>query len=84
MTRNRDSLSMKAESWCLKHDILVYGTGYNATYLKVEINFQGLIIPGIEKYKIKNIGAKAKKWWNVINTIRIEYYKKYKDDADFQ
>lgn len=73
-----------AESWCNKHDIIIYGEGVNKNYLRIVVNFRGYIIDGQKQYKMVKIGVKAEKWWDVIASIRIHYYDKHLNDTDFQ
>lgn len=76
--KERQKLILKAESWCLKNNILIYAEPIVGNRLvRVVVCYKGTLIRGQKVFKQSGqLKPKDERWWDVVTALRLDYYNK--------
>lgn len=75
MKREKTDIEI-AKSWCFKNDIIIYPVPITATTLKIEVVFKGKPKLGERIFQSKGGKKSDKKWWDMIDELYLDYYKR--------
>ena len=65
-----------AKIWCLHNNIKIYAVPLTNSKLRIEVNNNGVIIPGTKIYASSGGKTNDEKWWLEVEKVYIAYYKK--------